>query len=69
MAYAFWSSVEGLFLHNCHARQVYLNAELLDQSQGDLSISFFIIKLKRIADTLCNVGKPVADEDLVIALL
>ncbi|KAM0826007.1 hypothetical protein ACQ4PT_069166 [Festuca glaucescens] len=68
-AYAMWASIEALFLHNRRARQVYLSAELLDQRQGDLPISAFIAKLKRVSDALRNVGKPVPDEDLVIALL
>jgi hypothetical protein len=46
-----------------------VNAELLDQRQGDISISCFIVKLKRIADALRKIVKPVADEDLVIVLL
>lgn len=68
-AYAVWASIEALFLHNQRARHVYLSAELLDQRQGDLSVNSYVAKLKRISDALRNVGKPVVDEDLVVALL
>jgi hypothetical protein len=56
-----WSDIEGLFRDNEMQHVVLLEAEFRSVVQGDLSISDYRSKLKKLADNLRYVGHPVLD--------
>jgi hypothetical protein len=65
-AFSTWNSVRGLFLSNATQRAVYALQDFHSLQQGDLSIHDYCCHLKRLADTLVDVGHPITDQDLVV---
>jgi hypothetical protein len=64
-----WQAVRGLFLNNASQRTVYALQDFHNLQQGDLSVHDYCCRLKRLADTLNDVGHPITDQDLVVNLL
>lgn len=60
-AFTLWHAIEGIFRDNEMQRAVYLEAEFRTAQQGDLSITDFCNKLKRLADQLRDIGHPVSE--------
>jgi hypothetical protein len=65
-AFSAWNAVRGLFLNNASQRAVYALQDFHCLQQGDLSVHDYCCRLKRLADTLTNVGHPITDQDLVV---
>jgi hypothetical protein len=65
-AFSAWNAVRGLFLNNATQRAVYALQDFHSLQQGDLSVGDYCCHLKRLADTLVDVGHPVTDQDLVV---
>ncbi|XP_066395942.1 uncharacterized protein [Miscanthus floridulus] len=57
-AFTLWNAVTGLFQDNKMQRAMYLEAELHSLQQGDMTISAYCAKLKRLADQLRDIGHP-----------
>jgi hypothetical protein len=68
-AFTIWSDIEGLFRDNEMERAVLLETEFRSVVQGNLSITDYCTKLKKLADNLCDVGHPVSEPSQVLNLL
>ncbi|CAD6205206.1 unnamed protein product [Miscanthus lutarioriparius] len=68
-AFTLWHAVEGLFQDNELQRAVYLKTELRSLQQGDMSMTEYYTKLKRIADQLRDIGHHVSEPSQVLNLL
>ncbi|XP_039818400.1 uncharacterized protein LOC120680884 [Panicum virgatum] len=68
-AYGAWTSIKEEFLGNAHHRATQAHQEFHSHAQGDLSVSEYCSQLKRLADTLRDVGEPVTDSGMVINML
>lgn len=64
-----WLSLEDQFLGNKETRALYLDAEFRNFTQGDLNVSDYCRRLKAMADALGDLGEPVQDRTLVLAVL
>jgi hypothetical protein len=65
-AYFAWHAVCGLFLNNATQRAIYALQDFHSLQQGDLSVGESCCRLKRLADTLVDVGHPITDQDPVV---
>jgi hypothetical protein len=65
-AFSAWNAVCGLFLSNSTQRAVYALQDFHSLQQGDLSVHDYCCRIKRLADTLTDVGHPITDQDLVV---
>jgi hypothetical protein len=54
---------------NLGVTTVYALQDFHNLHQGDLSVHDYCCRLKRLADTLTDVGHPITDQDLVVNLL
>jgi hypothetical protein len=68
-AFSALNAVCGLFLNNATQRTVYALQDFHSLQQRDLSVGDFCCRLKRLADTLTDVGHPITDQDLVVNAL
>ena len=68
-ARAAWVAVESQFLGNRETRALYLDAQFRSFSQGDLSVTDYCRRLKRMEDDLCDLGEVVPDRTLVLNLI
>jgi hypothetical protein len=68
-AFLVWTDIEGLFRDNEMQRAVLLEAEFHSVVQGDLSIYDYCAKLKKLADSLRDVGHPDSEPSQVLNLL
>ena len=64
-----WLALEEQFLGNRDARALHLDAQFHLFSQGDLSVDEYCRQMKGMADSLRDLGEPVADRTLVLNLL
>lgn len=64
-----WSSILGLFLNNSLQHAVYAQQEFHSLYQGKTSIDEYCGRLKKLSDTLFDVGAAVTDNALVINTL
>jgi hypothetical protein len=64
-----WLALEEQFLGNRDARALHLDAQFHLFSQGDLSVDEYCHQMKSMADSLRDLGEPVADRTLVLNLL
>jgi hypothetical protein len=64
-----WLALEDQFLGNRDARALHLDAQFHLFSQGDLSVGEYCRHMKGLADSLCDLSKPVGDRTLVLNLL
>jgi hypothetical protein len=64
-----WLALEDQFLGNRDARALHLDAQFHLFSQGDLSVGEYCRQMKALADSLRDLGEPVADRTLVLNLL
>ncbi|XP_073363403.1 uncharacterized protein [Aegilops tauschii subsp. strangulata] len=67
-AYAVWTKLNGLFTDNKLQRKVLLHGEFYGCQQLDSSIYDFCMRLKKLADELCDLGETVGDELLISTL-
>ncbi|XP_021313547.1 uncharacterized protein LOC110434125 [Sorghum bicolor] len=68
-AYSAWTAITNQFLDNSLQRAVYAQQEFHSLFQGDMNISEYCGRLKRLADTLYDCGAAVSDPALVINTL
>jgi histone deacetylase 1/2 len=68
-AFSVWSGILGLFLDNGLQRVVFAQQEFHSLYQGDMSITEYTGQMKRLADTLYDVGAAVTDQALVVNVL
>jgi hypothetical protein len=64
-----WLGLEDQFIGNKETRAILLDAEFRTLVQGDLSITDYCNKMKRMADALGTLGEPVLDRTLVLNVL
>jgi hypothetical protein len=64
-----WLAIEDQFIGNKETRALILDAEFRNFVQGDLPVADYCRKLKSMADSLCDLGKPVLDRTLVLSVL
>ncbi|XP_066324232.1 uncharacterized protein [Miscanthus floridulus] len=64
-----WRAVESQFFNNRETRALLLDAKLCNFVQGDLSITDYCKELKRMADTLGDLGEIVTDRTLILNLI
>ncbi|EAY83991.1 hypothetical protein OsI_39218 [Oryza sativa Indica Group] len=64
-----WLSLEQMFLGHQEQRAMHLSAEFHTFVQGDLSANDYCRRLKAMADTRGELGDPVTDRQLVLAML
>ena len=62
-------AIEGIFHDNKEPRAIFLLNEFHSMVQGDSTISAYCQRLKTKAATLRDVGHPVQDSQLILALL
>jgi hypothetical protein len=62
-------ALEEQFLGNRDARALHLDAEFHQFSQGDLDVGEYCRQMKGLADSLRDLGEPVADRTMVLNLL
>ncbi|XP_074266651.1 uncharacterized protein LOC141589930 [Silene latifolia] len=68
-AHKTWVAIEKLFLDNKKARALALMEEYNSCSKGNLSITDYCNKLKKLSDQLNDVDHPISNEDLVLKCL
>ena len=61
--------MESQFFNNRETRALLLDAKLRNFVQGDLSITDYCKELKRMADTLGDLGEVVTDRTLILNLI
>jgi hypothetical protein len=64
-----WLALEEQFLENQDARALHLDAQFHQFSQVDLDVGEYCRQMKGLADSLQDLGEPVADRTLVLNLL
>ncbi|XP_045087254.1 uncharacterized protein [Aegilops tauschii subsp. strangulata] len=64
-----WTVIVELFLDNRLQRAIFAKREFHNVVQGDLSVTAFCSRLKCLSDTLRDVGSPVSDQDMLLALI
>ena len=68
-AYTIWHAMHDQFHDNELHRAVYLEAEFRSLVQGDMDITTYTGRLKRLTDTLRDVGQPVRETSQVLNML
>jgi hypothetical protein len=68
-AHDLWVAIEEIFRANKEPRAIFLLNEFHSMVQGDSTISAYCQRLKTKAPALHDVGHPVEDSQLVLALL
>ncbi|XP_039827203.1 uncharacterized protein LOC120688922 [Panicum virgatum] len=68
-ARAAWVAVKSQFLGNRKTRALYLDAQFRDFNQGDLTITDYYRRLKRMTDDLGDLGEMVTDRTLIVNLI
>ena len=64
-----WVALETQFLGNHETRTLLLDVEFHSFAQGDLSVTDYCRRFKRMADQLADLGAPVLDRTLVLNVL
>jgi len=64
-----WLAVESQFLENKEARAIQLETRFRNFVQGDLSISEYCRRLKKMADDLGALGEVITDRTLVLNVI
>ena len=64
-----WLAIEAQFLGNHEACALILDAKFRTFVQGDLSITDYCKKFKRMADDLADLGETVQDRTLVLNVI
>jgi len=64
-----WLAVESQFLGNREARSIQLETQFRNFVQGDLSVTDFCRKLKKMADDLTALGEVITDRTLVLNVI
>ena len=64
-----WLGLEEQFIGNKETRAIILDAKFRTLVQGDLSVTDYCSKMKRMANTLETLGEPVLDRTLVLNVL
>lgn len=66
---AVWKALENAFAQSSQAREFQLEAEISLLQKGDMSLTHYLSKFKRLCDDLVAIGKPISDEKKVFCLL
>jgi hypothetical protein len=64
-----WLAIEGHFLGNQETRALHLDAKFRAFAQGDLSITDYCTRFKKMADDLTDLGEHVTDRTLVLNVI
>jgi len=64
-----WLAVESQFLGNREARSIHLETRFRNFVQGDLYVTDYCRKLKKMADDLTALGEVVTDRTLVLNVI
>lgn len=64
-----WMSLATGYASQSHTQIMQLRSELFHSKGYGLSITEFLDKINNIADNLALVGKHVADEDIIFAIM
>jgi hypothetical protein len=64
-----WLAVESQFLNNKETRALLLEAKFRNFVQGDLSVAEYCKEMKRMADTLEDLGETVSDRTLILNVI
>ena len=65
----YWAAIIGRFEANKAPRAIFLSQAFMTLTQGDLSVEAYGQEMKKAADRLRDVGKPVDDPTMVLNLL
>ncbi|KAF8651673.1 hypothetical protein HU200_063184 [Digitaria exilis] len=68
-ARAAWLAVEKMFLGNSEARSIQLETKFRNFVQGDLSVTEYCRRLKKMADDLSALGEVITDRTLVLNVI
>ncbi|KAK1696440.1 hypothetical protein QYE76_013137 [Lolium multiflorum] len=68
-AYIAWRRLQHFFTENAESREIFLDKEFQNISQGDMSIVAYCRALKSVADQMGDVGAPVTDKKLTMRLI
>jgi hypothetical protein len=68
-ARATWLAIESQFLGNRTTRALFADQEFRSFSQGDLSVSEYCRRYKRMAEDLRDLGEPISDRTLVLNII
>lgn len=69
MSRSIWLGLEEQFIGNKETRAIILDAKFQTLVQGDLSITDYCNKIKRMMDALGTLGEPVLDHTLILNVL
>ncbi|WVZ49109.1 hypothetical protein U9M48_000490 [Paspalum notatum var. saurae] len=64
-----WRTLEKMFASSSRARIMQIRMQLATIQKSDLSAADYFRKVKRLADTLAAIGKPLQDEEFISYLL
>jgi len=64
-----WAAITARFEANKAPRAIFLSQAFMNLSHGDLSVEAYSQEMKKAADRLRDVGKPVDDPTMVLNLL
>jgi hypothetical protein len=68
-AFTIWAAIVNLFCNHQMHRAVYLEAEYCSLYQGDLSITDYAAKLKKLANALRDLGLTVSEPSQFLNML
>lgn len=66
---AAWDSLARVFAPSSRSRILHLKERLSNLNRGNDSITTYMQSVKAIADDLAIIGQPLAEEDLILAVL
>lgn len=64
-----WLAIESQFLGNRATRALFADQEFRSFSQGDLTVSEYCWRYKRMAEDLRDLGEPIPDRTLVLNII
>ncbi|KAF7831318.1 Retrovirus-related Pol polyprotein from transposon TNT 1-94 [Senna tora] len=64
-----WSTVATYFANQTQARHRQLSTQLRSTKKGSLSMSDYLLKLKKVVDALASIDQPITDRDYIETIL
>ncbi|KAF0923612.1 hypothetical protein E2562_006601 [Oryza meyeriana var. granulata] len=69
LARALWDAAKHMFRNNHETSIIYQEIEFRSLNQGDMFVMEYCRRLKNLADSLWDLGKPISNRTLVLNLI
>lgn len=64
-----WLALKAMFSSRSCARTMQISLQLSTLQKKDLSVADYFLKVKNLADTLCAIGTPLRDDEVISYML